>query len=67
MSPLDLAENLGHGAALAVFFFYTAILVDLPFKNGLGAEYGFSFGSIDDFPHTTRNLAVDLALERAAP
>jgi hypothetical protein len=65
MNPLDLAETLGHEAALV--FFYTAILADLPFKNGLGAEYGFSFGSIDDLPHTTRNLAVHLALERAAP
>ena len=65
MNPLDLAETLGHEAVLVPFF--TAILADLPFKNGLGAEYGFSFGSIDDLPHTTRNLAVHLALERAAP
>ena len=42
------------------------ILADLPFKNDLGAEYGFCFGSIDDLPHTTRNLAVHLALGRAA-
>ena len=56
MNPLDLAESLGHEAALVLF--YTAILTDLPFKNGLGAEYGFSFGSIDDLPHTTRNMAI---------
>ena len=65
MNPLDLAENLGHEAALVLF--YTAILVDLPFKNGFGAEYSVFFGSIDDFSYTTRNLAVDLTLERAAP
>ena len=65
MDPLDLAETLGHEAALVLF--YTAILADLPFKNGLGAEYGFFFGSVDDLLHTTRNLAVHLALERAAP
>ena len=65
MNPLDRAEILGHEAALVLF--YTAILADLPFKNSLGAEYGFSFGSIDDLQHTTRNLAVHLALERAAP
>ena len=63
--PLDLAEILGHEAALVLF--YTAILADLPFKNGLGAEYGFFFRSIDALPHTTRNLAAHLALERAAP
>ena len=65
MNPLDLAEILGHEAALVLF--YTTILAYLPFKNGLGAEYRFSFGSIDDLPHTTHNLAVHLALERAAP
>ena len=65
MNPLGLAEILGHEAALVLF--YTAILADLPFENGLDAEYGLSFGSIDDLPHTTRNLAVHLALERAAP
>ena len=65
MNPLDLAETLGHEAALVLF--YTAILADLPFKNGLGAVYDFSFRSIDDLPHTTRSLAVHLALERAAP
>ena len=36
-------------------------------ENGLGAEYIFFFGSIDDLPHTTHNLAANLALERAAP
>ena len=65
MNPLHLAETLGHEAALLLF--YTAILADLHFENGLGAEYGFWFGSIDGLPHTTRNLAVHLALERAAP
>ena len=59
MNSLDLAETLGHEAALLLF--YMTILADLPFKNGLGAEYGFSFGSINDLPHTTRNLAVHLA------
>ena len=65
MNPLDLAETLGHEAAFVLFC--TAILADLPFKNGLGAEYGFSFGSINDLSHTTRNLAVHLARECAAP
>ena len=65
MDPLNLAETLGHEAALVLF--YTAILADFPFKNSLGAEYGFSFGSIDDLLHTTRNLAIHFALERAAP
>ena len=60
MNPLDLAETLGHEAAFLLF--YTAILADLPFKNGLGAEYGVSFGSINDLPHTTRNLAVRRAI-----
>ena len=62
MNPLDLAETLGHEAALVLF--YTAILAGLSFKNSLGAEYGFSFGSIDDLPYTTRNLSVR---QRAAP
>ena len=65
INPLDLAETLGHEAAILLF--YTVILADLSFKNGLGAEYGFSFGSIDDLPHTTRNLTVHFALERAGP
>ena len=65
MNPLDLVETFGHEAAFLLF--YIAILADLPFKNGLGAEYGFSFGSINDLPHTTRNLAVHFAHERAAP
>ena len=58
-------ETLGHEAALVLF--YTAILADLPFKNGLVAEYGFNFLSIDDLSHTMRNLAFHLALELAAP
>ena len=65
MNPLDLVETTGHEAALVLFC--TAILADVTFKNGLGAEYGFSFGSIDDLSHTTRNLSVHLALEHAAP
>ena len=64
MNPL-LAETLDHEAALVLF--YTAILADLPFKNGYGSGYDPSFGSIDDLSHTTRNLAVHSALERAAP
>ena len=64
MNPLDLAETLGHEAALVLL--YMDILADLPFKNCHGAEYGFPFGSIDDLPQTMRNLAVHLALERAA-
>ena len=65
VNPLDLAKTLGHEAVLLLV--YTAILAKLPFKNSLGAEYGFSFEPVDDFPHTTRNLAVHLALERATP
>ena len=65
MNPLDLAETLGHKAALVLI--YTAILADLMCKNGLDAEYDLSFGSIDDLPHTTRDMAAHLALERTVP
>ena len=64
VNPPDLPETLGHEATLGLF--YTAILAKFTFKNGLGTEYGFALGLIDDLPRTTRNLAVDLALDRAA-
>ena len=49
MNLLDLVETLDPEATLA--FFYTAIVADLPFENGLGAECGFSFG-VDRRPST---------------